>query len=451
MDTMVFPTGMMDIDHPGQYIMDMTGAGFTELVLDLSLCCTPYELENEGKKIESVGKDVHKSSAVNNPGAIYERLQPMLAHCATAGIHYSTAIAPYLCRDTKRRDLNGLLIRLAEESIRVCGRTGCRYLVIRPLSDGGPDMDDLGAANSDTPDASTHNFPHPTSPSSPWDLNRQFYLHLLPLAREHGVMLLLANQCKNINGHLTRGVCSDGREAAEWVDRLNEEAGEQRFGFCMDVGVCSLCGQNMYDFTLTLGDRLKAVILRDCDGNQDSAMLPFTCVGGDQSRTDWLSLIRGLRKIGFSGKLMLNMADTAAAFSPILRPELLRLAKSTAEYFSWQIGIEGLLKKYPSRVLFGAGNMCRNYMKCYGEQYPPLYTCDNNSKLWGTLFCGLEVKPPEQLRRLPEDCAVFICNIYYREIEKQLRDMGIGNPIEFFNDEYMPSFYFDRLEEGGRR
>jgi len=24
--------------------------------------------------------------------------------------------------------------------------------------------------------------------------------------------------------------------------------------------------------------------------------------------------------------------------------------------------------------------------------------------------------------------------------------MGIKNPIEYFNDEYMPSFYFDRLE-----
>ncbi len=429
MDTMVFPTGMMDIDHPGQYIMDIARAGFTELVLDLSLCCTPYELEHAGKKTGSAGKDVHKRSAVNNPEAIYERLQPMLACCTAAGIHYSTAIAPCLFHNTKRRDLNSLLIRLAEESIRICGRTGCRHLVIRPLPEGDPSA----------------------SPSSPWDLNRQFYLRLLPLAREHDVVLLLTNQCRNISGHLTRGVCSDGWEAAEWVDRLNEEAGEQRFGFCMDVGVSSLCGQNMYDVTLTLGDRLKAVILRDCDGSQDSAMLPFTCVGGGQSRTDWLSLIRGLRQTGFSGKLMLNMADTAAAFSPILRPELLRLAKSTADYFSWQIGIEGLLKKYPSRVLFGAGNMCRNYMKCYGEQYPPLYTCDNNRKLWGTVFCGLEVKPPEQLRRLPEDCAVFICNIYYREIEKQLRDMGIGNPIEFFNDEYMPSFYFDRLEEGGRR
>lgn len=169
-------------------------------------------------------------------------------------------------------------------------------------------------------------------------------------------------------------------------------------------------------------------------------------MAGGQPQTDWLNVFRGLRTIDFDGQLILSFSDTAAAFSPILRPKLLELAKETGEYFRWQIEIEGLLKKYPSRVLFGAGNMCRNYMKCYGKLYEPLYTCDNNSALWGTEFCGLEVKRPESLKELPDDCAIFICNIYYREIEKQLRDLGVKNPIEFFNDEYMPTFYFDRLE-----
>ena len=55
------------------------------------------------------------------------------------------------------------------------------------------------------------------------------------------------------------------------------------------------------------------------------------------------------------------------------------------------------------------------------------------------------LKNPEILRELPKDCCVVICNIYYREIEVQLREMGIEN-IGYFNDEYMPSFYFDRLD-----
>lgn len=84
-------------------------------------------------------------------------------------------------------------------------------------------------------------------------------------------------------------------------------------------------------------------------------------------------------------------------------------------------------------------------MKCYGRQYPPLFTCDNNPAIWGTEIYGLEVRSPEVLKELPENCGVFICNIYYREIEKQLLEMGIHH-IEFLNDEYMPSFHFDRME-----
>ena len=87
--------------------------------------------------------------------------------------------------------------------------------------------------------------------------------------------------------------------------------------------------------------------------------------------------------------------------------------------------MKNVLKKYDTRVLFGAGNMCRNYMKCYGEEFPPLFTCDNNSGRWGEIFEGLQIRPPEALKDLAPDCAIFICNIYYREIEKQLREMGL--------------------------
>lgn len=398
-----FPTGIVNRERPGQGIVDIKKAGFSNVVLDFSMYCTEDENAVELEKV----------------------IEPIVDKCKKEDVAFSLAIAPYLRRDTTCED-NGLLVELTKECIRICGMVGCKYLTVRPLFAGIADKD-------------------------AWKVNKEFYLSLAPLAKEHDVRILLENQCKDVNGHLVKGICSDGRTATEWVDSLNAELTEKRFGFCMDVGVCNLCGQNMYDFVDELGDRIKAVILCDCDGSEENAMLPFTCVNKRSSQTDWLNLIRGLRDIGFDGLLALNITDTAAAFSPILRPMLLQLAKEVVEYFKWQISIESLLKKYPSVVLFGAGNMCRNYMKCYGETYPPLFTCDNNKALWGTSFCGLEVKNPESLMDIPQDCAVFICNIYYREIEQQLREMGIKNPIEYFNDEYMPAFYFDRLEDGGKR
>jgi sugar phosphate isomerase/epimerase len=398
----------------------MSQAGFDQAMLDFAMFCSEYELEGVGKR-KKKGTSPKRLLVSEHPGKLYDKIKPVMDRCIQERISLSVARAPYLCRDTRREDLGELVTRLTEECIRICGKTGCTSLIVRPLFVGIRRRDE-------------------------WETNRKYYLHFLELARENNVTILLENQCRDRNGHLVRGVCADGREAARWVDRLNEEAGEERFGFCMDIGACSLCGQDMREFALLLGDRIRAVILRECDGHTECSRLPFTCAVGGQSQTDWLGLIRGLRETGFDGQLILDFSDTAGAFSPILRPGLMKLARSTAEYFGWQVGLENLLKKYPAIVLFGAGNMCRNYMKCYGEKYTPLFTCDNNQALWGTMFCGLEVKPPESLKELPKDCVIFICNIYYREIERQLRSMGIRNPIEFFNDEYMPAFYFDRIE-----
>ena len=420
MDIICSPAGIVNPFRPGQGVMDIANAGFKNVSFDLDMCCSSYELEHFGKLSEEEDTADRLFRLISRyPSEIGPFFEKMLTVCIQNHLQIPIARAPYLPRDTKRTDLRGQMFAIHEECIRMCGRTGCHYLVVRPL--------------------------YARTCEVSWEVNREYYLRLAKAAREEDVTILLENQCRSMNGHMVRSVCSDGEEAAHWIDELNRDADEERFGFCMDVGVCSLCGQDMREFATALGDRIRAVVLRDCDGQHEGALLPFTCTCFGQPQTDWLNLIRGLRELGFDGQMILYIPDTINAFSPLLRPQLMTLARTTAEYFKWQIEIENLLKKYKSIVLFGAGNMCRNYMKCYGEKYPPLFTCDNNQKIWGTDFFGIEVKPPEALKSLPEGCGIFICNIYYREIERQLRDMGIEN-IEFFNDEYMPSFYFDRLK-----
>jgi len=415
------PGGSVDPNRPRQGIRDMALAGFKNMLIEYGAYCSGWELEYFGKE-ELVKHKTTKEWISEHPELLYSYMQPVIDCCSAEGLAFTVATAPKLNRDTKRDDIYDVLMKLNNECIHVCGKLGCRYIIIEPYFAGVKLADE-------------------------WKINREYYLCMAEVAKEHNITILLKNLCKEVNGRLTRGICSDPHEAAEWIDELNKEAGVELFGFCMDVGICNLCGQDMREFAVALGSRIKAVIVRDCDGETDTAMLPFTAVGQGQSKTDWLNLIRGLREINFDGELVFDVSDTACVFSPILKAQFMQLAKIVADYIKWQIEIESFLKKYDKRVLFGAGNMCRNYMKCYGEEYPPLYTCDNNSALWGTMFEGLEVKNPEELKKLPEDCAIFICNIYYREIEKQLKDMGLENPIEFFNDEYMPSFYVNRLEE----
>ncbi len=271
--------------------------------------------------------------------------------------------------------------------------------------------------------------------------SKVFYSSLQPLAKKYGIKILLENQAKNINGHFVRGLFSNPEDVKIVLDEL----GRENFGFAFNMSNMNLCGQNPYEFLTALRGDVDAVLLSDNDGDRDARLLPFTSSSLKGCNVDWTNLVRGVRASGFDGDMVLEYADSAKAVSPFLKPGFLSYAKDLGDYFLWQFEMEKTIEKYPSRVLFGAGNMCRNYMLNYRKDYPPLYTCDNNSANWGKTFEGLEVKNPEELKSLPKDTAIFICNVYYREIEAQLKEMGITNPIERFNDEYLPQFPFERL------
>lgn len=402
-------SNIMDPKRPAQGIADLKKAGFENILLYPSV---RYPSKNDTMEDE-------KKIGEYAPESILERYSLLIRECRVNGIGISVMGVPHVDTGSDMPENAGLLEKAAIETMKLCREAGCRKLIIYPL--------------------------YKYTGEEEFNVNYSYYLRLAKMARKYGICLLLINQLKGIGGHMVRGMFSEPGRAVEYIDRLNCEVGSEVFGFCLDTAVCDICGNDMNTFVTALGDRIKAVMLSDSDKRDSGGIIPFTSSQGDIMQTDWLGLIRGLRTTGFNGEMVVNFNATRRAFPPLLKFEIIRLSRIIGEYFKWQIELEHNIKKYGKRVLFGAGNMCRNYMKCYGEKYPPLFTCDNNSKLWGTTFEGLEVKNPEELKNLPQDCCVVICNIYYQEIETQLRGMGIEN-IGYFNDEYMPSFYFDRVE-----
>lgn len=402
--------GVVNPERPAQGVRDLREAGFGSVMLHVGAAFPGKgETPEERRRRERYG-----------PGTIAERYRGYLEECGRAGLAPALVHAPGASIEEDGPDCPEELCQSAEACMKLCRTAGCRLLLIEPpyrKKDG--DID--------------------------YDRSYDFYLRTAPAAEEYGVCILMKNQMKSIGGHIVRSALSEPSSAAAWVDRLNREARGEIFGFCLDTGRCNLCGNDMQSFAAVLGDRLKAVVLSDNDGKNNFSMLPFTHPHEGETLKHWLGLVRGLRDICFDGELVLDFTNTLTSFPPLLRPGLLRVAREVGDYFSWQIGMEDSLKKYEKIVLFGAGNMCRNYMKCYGGKYPPLFLCDNNRNLWGTSFLGLEVRNPEELKSLPPECAVVICNIYYREIEAQLKELGVKN-IGCFSDEYMPSFYYDRLE-----
>lgn len=295
-------------------------------------------------------------------------------------------------------------IDLLIENIKISSRLGCGYIIIE---------------QKDT----------------------DIYLKIAKVAKENNIIILLQNGCKNFNGRAIRNSLSNSFNLVQIIEELNSRLGEQRFAFCLDIGICSICGQDIYEFCQPLSNYIKAVILRDSNKAYINSLLPFTNICNGNSTSDWLGLIRALRQVDFNNHLIIDLKDTSTAFSAILRPQLLKFSKSIIEYIKWQLDIEKNLKSYKSIVLFGAGNMCKNYMKAYGEKYKPLFTCDNNKKFWGNKILGLEIKDPEELKNIDKDCVILICNLYYRDIENQIRNMNVTNRIEYFNDEYLPVLY----------
>ena len=408
------PAGIVDPLRTGQGIIDIKRAGFEAIAGDISIYAPELSVP-EYRNMEE--KRIYLSK---EPDRTAEALAPFMNKCKENSLPVSYIYAPYLSRDKNDDALNGVIRELAVEAVKLAIENNIAGVIVRPLN-AGIEHDAL------------------------YETNIEFYKELDATAGTSPVRILTENQGRAVGGHLIRGFCSDAVEACRFVDELNEGSDTSRFGICFNVATSALCGQNPYEVITVLGRRIEAVVLSDNDGVHDTTFLPFsTFCRMDQ--TDWLGVIRGLRQVGFDGELMLAMSENAKGVSPLVRPKLLEYALSVAEYIRWQLKIEDTVKKYPARVLFGAGNMCLNYMKNYGDKYPPLYTCDNNPSRWGETFAGLEIKNPKELNSLSEDTAIFICNVYYREIEEQLRQMGLANPVERFNDEYLPVLNMNRID-----
>lgn len=411
-----------------QNVKDILDVGFEYATLDIGSILEPKEYEllhrnNYMRMSDRVYLTEHPTElaiqAENNIVSIARR----------QGLKLPIAVGPCAAADLKLgkepekaiREINEIYRTLGIETALCAAKAGCESVVVYPLSIG-------------------------IESGQEWEINKTFYLEAAKAVKDVGsdIKILLVNRVKDINGHFVRGICAEPEEACRWVDELNAELGEERFGLCFDVGTGTLCGQDLMTAIAPLGSRLKATIVRDCDGVNDVSMLPYTaCMKGRQ--TDWLGFIRGLRKAGFDGDLIIDCAETYDEYPVILKKNILAEAYEIGKFLFWHINMENMVKKYDKRVLFGAGNMCLAYLKNYGDKYPPLFTCDNNKNRWGQDFFGIIIENPDKLKELSPDTAIFICNSFYDEIGAQLKAMKLPNPIELFSDEYLPVLHMDRL------
>ncbi|MBO4299073.1 MAG: sugar phosphate isomerase/epimerase [Clostridia bacterium] len=239
----------------------------------------------------------------------FERIGPLLAPYKEAasrhGLTFGQAHAPYPLYWPGNDARNEYLRQALQKCVALCGYLDCPYLVVHPAFLGDP--------------------------KDEWRVNMAMYKALVPALKEHNVVCCLENLFVTRNGKPYEAVCADPYEACDYIDELNDYAGEKRFAFCFDTGHALLTGRDVYSTIMKLGGRIETLHIHDNDGKRDLHLAPYMGV------LDWERFILGLRDVGYTGGLSFETHNTLHIFDSELTGEVMRLIAATGRLFARKI------------------------------------------------------------------------------------------------------------------
>ena len=217
--------------------------------------------------------------------------------------------APFpLCVGTQ--EYNAYLMRVMEKIFAVADFLGCPKLVIHPEN-------------------------HPSAVER--EKNMQMFREMIPMAKTYGITICLENIFSYSDGHAIEGACSSAEEACWYIDKLNEEAGEDIFGCCFDIGHANIVGRKIGEHVKTLGKRLVALHIHETVGNTDSHMIPYTQPyfynNQRSSWTDWEGFLEGLRAIQYEGPISFETYNGILFLPEEVRYEGYKLVSAIGRYF----------------------------------------------------------------------------------------------------------------------
>ncbi|MBQ6551492.1 MAG: sugar phosphate isomerase/epimerase, partial [Lachnospiraceae bacterium] len=189
---------------------------------------------------------------------IVEAVKPWGDAAKKYGLENYQAHAPFpslLTSDVNDPEFDDLLIEVLRKSIIGAAAIGCHNLIIHPFF---------------------RDYEHRMKPGEEWEVNIDRYLRLAGTAREHGVVINLENMFTNYRGKIYGAICNDGVMAAKYVDALNDAAGAQCFGFCLDTGHALLASKDIRQFMNDLGSRITCFHVHDNDGVDDLHRAPYS-------------------------------------------------------------------------------------------------------------------------------------------------------------------------------
>ena len=173
------------------------------------------------------------------------------AYCDANGIIFNQSHAPFSFAWADENIRENIAKPRVEQSLEISAMMGVKIAVVHPL----------------------HWMPYLGHEDEINELNIQYYKSLVPLARNLGVKIALENMWqKEIK---RKCICTDvagfAKDHAALIDAIDSEW----VVACLDVGHCSLVGEEAEDTIRILGhDRLKSVHLHDNDYQGDRHTIP---------------------------------------------------------------------------------------------------------------------------------------------------------------------------------
>ena len=162
-------------------------------------------------------------------------------------------------------------------------------------------------------------------------MNLQYFQSIIPMLKEHHVGVCVENLYESVGARITEGTCANPTEAAWYVDVLNQLAGEELFGCCLDTGHMELTHREPADYIRQIGSRLKILHMHENDAIGDLHQMPYTFGTKPDDGVDWEDFCKALSEIGFDGTLSFETFPCVKSFPRGAREEVLRTIRAIGE------------------------------------------------------------------------------------------------------------------------
>jgi sugar phosphate isomerase/epimerase len=219
------------------------------------------------------------------------------------GIPCSQAHAPHIFEFGNDSILKEVAIPRIKRSIEIASIMGAHCIVIHPL----------------------HHLDYKTREKEIRELNIKYMKELVPVAKDLGVIIGFENMWQRdlTTGKIIANVGGFAKELAEDVDKINSDWVK----VCLDVGHCSLVGEEAKDAIHLLGkERIIALHVHDNDYCEDLHTLPYL------GKMNWAEIMKALSGIGYEGDLTYEADNFLRGFDVELLPDALKFMDTVGRH-----------------------------------------------------------------------------------------------------------------------